>query len=86
MLPQLAGRQICILERRQSTSSLSVLYQPLEGKFGDKSICLASSGPRSRSGKLSNSVVIALFETRLSLAHILQPSTHFLTYFAIPGW
>ena len=60
-------------------------YPPLGGRLGSKSICMASSGPRSHSGRLSNSGVMDAFGVRLSLAHARQPSTHFLTCFAMLG-
>ena len=70
---------------KTSIAVITVWYPPLAGKLGSKSICMASSGPRSHSGRLRSSGVIALFGTRLSLAHISHHSTHFLTCFAIPG-
>ena len=55
-------------------------------KFGRKSICMASFGPRSHSGNFNSSGVIAFLGNRLSLAPVSQPSTHLWTCFAIPGW
>ena len=62
---------------KTSIAVITDWYPPLVDKFDNKSICTASSGPRSHSGKLTNSDVIALFATRLSLAHTSHPSTHF---------
>ena len=67
-----------------SISVITVCYPPLVGEFGNKLICMASSGPRSLSGKLNNSGVIALLGTGLSLAHLWHRSTHFLTCFSTP--
>ena len=72
---------------REKTSKAVMMfsYPPLGGRFGNRSICKASSGPRSHSGKFSNSGVIDAFAIRLSLMQISHPWTHFLTIFATPG-
>ena len=48
-------------KRYLENTSIAVMifsYPPLDGKFGNKSICIATSGPRSHSGKWSNSGVM----------------------------
>ena len=60
-------------------------YAPLKGRFGNMSICKASSGQRSHSGKSSSSGVIVALGTRLSCAHCSHTSTHSLTCLAMLG-
>ena len=60
-----------------SIAVITLWYPSLVCKFGSRSICMASSGPRSHSGKFSNSSVIKVFGTNFSLAHVSQPSTYF---------
>ena len=52
---------------REKTSNavMMQLYHPLVGRLGRRSICIASSGPKSHSGKLISSDVIVAFGVRL---------------------
>ena len=70
---------------KTSMAVMMQLYPPLGGKLGRRSICIASSGPKSHSGKLSSSGVIVVFGVRYSFAHVSQPCTHLLTNLAMPG-
>ena len=65
----------CAKRYRENTSNAVMIfsYPPLGGRFGNKSICLASSGPKSHSGKFNNSGVMDEFGILLSLIQISHP-------------
>ena len=72
------GCGICdwVRKRYLEKTSIAVIifsYRPLGGKFGSKSICMASSGPKSNSGRLSKSGVtdkMGILLSSLQISHV----------------
>ena len=69
--------------KKTSTEASTFSYLPLGGRFGIKSFCIASSGLRSHSGKLSSSGVLVVLRTLLYFPPCSHHSTHILTRFAM---